>query len=74
MTYPSGLPNAYSYPNFDCEVVASRPAENAQSLLAFPSKVKGKRKDDLVVFGLGSDDSPADVSLFENPRNRDKDT
>ncbi|EJC98746.1 uncharacterized protein FOMMEDRAFT_161579 [Fomitiporia mediterranea MF3/22] len=66
--------NEVQYPNFHKEVIDLIPGTVVPHWIhAFPFNVKGKRKDDLVIFGLGRNGQPSEVSFYENPRNLDFD-
>lgn len=60
-----------SFPNFHREVIDVNAAATPRSLIGFPFQVKGKRKNDLISFGLGTTKQPGIVTFHENPRNRD---
>ncbi|TDL26436.1 hypothetical protein BD410DRAFT_521178 [Rickenella mellea] len=69
--------SARSYPYFRKEIIdITSPHADATNhapheLIAFPFRVKGKRKTDIIAFGLGIAKRGSDIILYQNPRNRD---
>ena len=61
------------YPNFRRDLIDAIPENSSLWIHAFPFHIKGKRKDDLIVFGLGRPGQSAEISFYENPRNLDFD-
>ena len=62
-----------SYPNFQEEIIdeVSEDQFNWPGLIAFPFRVKEKRKDDLVIFRPSKEQQFSEVVLYENPSNYD---
>ncbi|KAI5122386.1 hypothetical protein M0805_004143 [Coniferiporia weirii] len=68
-----GKNNDRLYPSFRREIIDVVSEVSPHWLLSFPSHLKRKRKDDIVVFGPCNGDRPSEISFYENPRNRDHD-
>ena len=65
----------FLYPSFHAEAIdALMPSDGPlHCITSFQFREKAKRKDDLVVLGLGKGRSLSEVSLYENPQNLDLD-